>query len=73
MPVFRGCVALAYPDAWSGGRDPDTEDIALKEEVIPPQAAWPPLASDNPMIHFDLDPQNGESISATARGGGKAP
>ena len=60
--VFRGCVALAYPDTWNGGRDPLREDIVLQEETIPlvnGQAA----NHDGTLVHFDLEPQNGESLS----------
>lgn len=60
--VFRGCVALAYPDNWSGGRDPLLEDIVLQEERIPlvnGQAA----NHDGTLVHFDIEPQNGKSLS----------
>lgn len=59
--VFRGCVALAYPDRWSGGRDPLREDIVLQEETIPlvnGQAA----NHDGALVHFDIEPQNGENL-----------
>lgn len=59
---------MAYPDAWSGGRNPDTEDISLREEVLPRDAFGNPLPSDNPMLHFDLDSSNGESIMEAVRG-----
>ncbi|KAL2290294.1 hypothetical protein FJTKL_00738 [Diaporthe vaccinii] len=55
--LFRGCVALAYPDTWSGGRDPLQEDIVLQEERIPlvnGQAA----NHDGTLVHFDIEPQN---------------
>ncbi|KAH8778629.1 hypothetical protein F5883DRAFT_517472 [Diaporthe sp. PMI_573] len=55
--LFRGCVALAYPDNWNGGRDPLREDIVLQEETIPlvnGQAA----NHDGTLVHFDIEPQN---------------
>lgn len=58
--VFRGCVAMAYPDLWAAGRDPDTQHIPSVEETIPFDRNWRRLPSGNPMIHFDLDPQNGK-------------
>lgn len=60
--VFRGCVALAYPDKWNGGRNPMLEDIVLQEETIPlvnGQAA----NHDGGLVHFDIEPQNGDCPS----------
>lgn len=64
--VFRGCVALAYPDRWSGGRNPLRDDIVLQEETIPlvnGQAA----NHDGALVHFDLEPQNGEFMDYQVR------
>lgn len=55
---------MAYPDRWSGGGDPDTQDIPLVEETIPLDSSSTLLPSDEGMIHFDLDPQNGEFETA---------
>lgn len=57
--VFRGCVALSYPDTWHGGRDPLTEDITLQEETIP-LVDGQPANQDGTVVHFDIEPQNGE-------------
>lgn len=59
--VFRGCVALAYPDTWTGGRDPEREDIILQEEAIP-LVNEKPADQSGALVHFDLDPQNGEYL-----------
>ncbi|KAK2607125.1 hypothetical protein N8I77_005829 [Diaporthe amygdali] len=59
--LFRGCVALAYPDTWTGGRDPECEDIILQEEAVP-LVNGKPTDQSGALVHFDLDPQNGEYL-----------
>lgn len=49
---------MAYPDTWAGGRDPEREDIQLREEVIP-LVNGAAANHDGTLIHFDLDEQNG--------------
>ena len=60
LPVFRGCIALAYPGRWASGQNPRTDDIHLQEEVIPRENGGLPLPFDEGLVHFDLDPQNGK-------------
>lgn len=64
--VFRGCVALAYLDTWDGGRDPLREDIVLQEETIP-LVDGKAANHDGTLVHFDIEPQNGEFQATDTR------
>lgn len=59
LPVYRGCVALAYPNRWRGGLDPDTQDVPLNMEWVPADPATrAALDTRHGLVHFDLDIQN---------------
>ncbi|KAL1856331.1 hypothetical protein Daus18300_010816 [Diaporthe australafricana] len=53
--LFRACVALAYPGRSSGGLNPRTVQIPLRDEVIPQNV---PVETASSLIHFDIDPDN---------------
>lgn len=61
FPVFRGCIALAYPKRWRNGLDPDKEDVPLFPEQIPASGTMenPRMKSTRKgLVHFDLDVMN---------------
>lgn len=58
--LFRGCLAMAFPAEYrTPDSDPTREMLPLRQEVVPERyrGGLAPLA---PMVHFDLDPHNGE-------------
>lgn len=52
--LWRGCVALAYPTGFYQGNDPMAVQIPQVTESSETSAVGP----EDPMVHFDLDPQN---------------
>lgn len=53
--LWRGCIALAYPAGFYQGKDPSTTQIPQITESSERSAG----SDGDPMVHFDLDPQNG--------------
>lgn len=51
---------MAYPNFWQAGRDPDTQDVPAREEILPFSENGNLQYSSHPMIHFDLDVRNGK-------------
>lgn len=59
--LFKGCVAMAYPLRFAEqGKDLYNASHARQDEVVPLEAGHQ-LPRD-PIVHFDLDPQNGQSF-----------
>lgn len=57
--LFKGCVAMAYPLRFAeNGKDLFNEQHAQQDEVVPAEAAH--QLPQGPILHFDLDPQNGQ-------------
>ncbi|PSR90764.1 kinase-like domain-containing protein [Coniella lustricola] len=56
--LFRGVVAMAYPDTWRFRMDPLKNEIPQFFETIPLNHDEDPWNTDGGMIHFDLDVQN---------------
>lgn len=57
--LFKACVAMAYPLRFvESGKDLFSTRHAQQEEVVPAEAAT--QLPQDPMLHFDLDPQNGQ-------------
>ncbi|KAL2289531.1 hypothetical protein FJTKL_01795 [Diaporthe vaccinii] len=52
--LWRGCVALAYPTGFYQGKDPMTTQIPQVNEA--PETSS--VGGGDPLVHFDLDPQN---------------
>ncbi|KAK2605679.1 hypothetical protein N8I77_008501 [Diaporthe amygdali] len=52
--LWHGCVALAHPKGFYQGKDPLTSQIPIMTESSRSSA----VDDGNPMVHFDLDPQN---------------
>lgn len=52
--LWRGCVALSYPTGFYQGKDPMATQIPQMTESVEDSA----VGSGNPLVHFDLDPQN---------------
>lgn len=57
--LWRGCVALAYPTGFYQGQHPLTVQIPQITESSERSEA----DGEDPMVHFDLDPQNGVTPS----------
>lgn len=57
--LWRGCVALAYPTGFFQGKHPLDVQIPQITESSERSAA----DDEDPMVHFDLDPQNGVAPS----------
>lgn len=55
--LWRGCIAMAHPKGFYQGQDPMVTQIPQMTESI--DAAT--TDSDDPLVHFDLDPQNSMS------------
>lgn len=55
--LWRGCIAMAHPKGFYQGKDPMNTQIPQMTESI--EAAT--TGSDDPLVHFDLDPQNSMS------------
>ncbi|KAL2284732.1 hypothetical protein FJTKL_08812 [Diaporthe vaccinii] len=53
--LFRACVAMSYPGTWSGGLNPETDLIPLRDESIPQDV---PIETALSLVHFDIDPDN---------------
>lgn len=51
---------MAYPDLWRAGRDPDTQEVPIREEILPFSPNGNLQYASHPMIHFDLDVRNGK-------------
>lgn len=52
--LFKACLAMAFPFRYCpAGRDPWSEQIVAQDETVGPDMNTPPL------VHFDIDPQNG--------------
>lgn len=56
--LWRGCVALAHPKGFYQGKDPLTSQIPIMTE----SSRSSTVDDGNPMVHFDLDPQNSMTI-----------
>lgn len=52
--LWRGCVALTYPKGFHQGKDPFTVQIPQMTESNDVSA----VDANDPLVHFDLDPQN---------------
>lgn len=60
--LFKGCVAMAFPTSfWTRGRHPLVDTMDEVDESIPDDFVGTG-SDDQPLVHFDLDPQNGESL-----------
>lgn len=58
--LFKGCLAMAYPTSFFDQTvNPWTETMPLRDETVP-QEFYGGRLSDAPLVHFDLDPQNGK-------------
>lgn len=54
--LLRSCIAMAYPEQLNPGRvDARTRQVPVKTETA--SASDPTIR--NPLVHFDLDPENG--------------
>lgn len=49
---------MAYPSNWSGGRNPQDQDVPTRLEVVPRYDARTARNNRNGLIHFDLDVLN---------------
>lgn len=59
--LFKGCLAMAYPTSfWTPGRNPWIEPMYETDERVPDEylGRGP---NHQPLVHFDLDPQNGKA------------
>ncbi|KAJ9156789.1 hypothetical protein NKR19_g4191 [Coniochaeta hoffmannii] len=55
--LFAGVVAMAFPNKWHDPRaDPISEQMPQRREV--PTGQWDLNATEETMVHFDLDPLN---------------
>lgn len=60
--LLRSCIAMAYPERLNPGRvDARTRQVPVRTETVP--ELDPTIR--NPLVHFDLDPENGETLAAT--------
>lgn len=58
--LFKACVALAYPLRFAEeGKDLYNASHVQQEERVPLEAGY--QLPKGPIVHFDLDPQNGQS------------
>lgn len=63
--LFKACVGMATPGRFhEAGLDANDHAMTEQDETVPgwlhDGTRWPP----RPLVHFDLDPQNGESFPA---------
>lgn len=67
--LFKGCLAMAYPtSSFQPGVNPWAETMPLRDETVPNEYRGGRL-NDAPLVHFDLDPQNGKSKRTRKRRG----
>lgn len=50
---------MSYPGTWSGGLNPETDLIALRDESIPQDV---PIEIASSLVHFDIDPDNSKNV-----------
>lgn len=60
--LWRGCIALAYPKGFYQGKNPSTTQIPQMTESSDDAA----VDASDPLVHFDLDPQNSMICAASA-------
>lgn len=52
-------MAMSYPGTWSGGLNPETDLIPLRDESIPQDV---PIETASSLVHFDVDPDNSKNV-----------
>lgn len=61
--LFKGCVGMATPGRFHElGMDATAHAMVEQDETVPMRFHNQTRAPRRPMVHFDLDPQNGENI-----------
>lgn len=59
--LFKGCVGMATPGRFhEAGHDPQAHAMTEQEETVPDWLHDGTQRPTRPMVHFDLDPQNGK-------------
>lgn len=58
--LWRGCVAMAHPGGFYQGMDPSTTQIPPIDESVGRSL----VDGRNPMVHFDINPQNSMTSGA---------
>lgn len=54
---------MSYPGTWSGGLNPETDLIPLRDESIPQDV---PIQTASSIVHFDIDPDNSKDLKEKA-------